>query len=66
MVTAVSPVETAALSCSPLLVSSPSWATAETRSSAARTARSASSSSAIGVPQTATTASPMNFSRVPP
>ena len=36
------------------------------QSSAARTARSASSSCAIGVPQTAMTASPMNFSIVPP
>ena len=34
--------------------------------SAARTARSASSSRATGVPQTAITASPMNFSTVPP
>ena len=40
--------------------------TAATRSSAARTARSASSSVAVGVPQTAITASPMNFSTVPP
>ena len=40
--------------------------TASTRSSAARTARSASSSWAIGVPHTAMTASPMNFSTVPP
>ncbi len=39
---------------------------ADTRSSAARTARSASSSCAIGAPQTAMTASPMNFSTVPP
>ena len=37
-----------------------------TKSSAARTARSASSSCAVGVPQTAITASPMNFSTVPP
>ena len=37
-----------------------------TRSSAARTARSASSSWATGAPQTAITASPMNFSIVPP
>ena len=37
-----------------------------TSSSAARTARSASSSCATGVPQTAITASPMNFSTVPP
>ena len=40
--------------------------TAATRSSAARTARSASSSCATGVPHTAITASPMNFSTVPP
>ena len=40
--------------------------TASTSSSAARTARSASSSCAIGAPQTAITASPMNFSTVPP
>ena len=35
-------------------------------SSAARQARSASSSCASGTPNTATTASPMNFSTVPP
>jgi hypothetical protein len=40
--------------------------TAATKSSAARTARSASSSVATGVPHTAITASPMNFSTVPP
>ena len=39
---------------------------ASTRSSAARTARSASSSRAVGAPHTAMTASPMNFSTVPP
>ena len=39
---------------------------AATSSSAARTARSASSSFATGVPHTAITASPMNFSTVPP
>ena len=44
----------------------PSSATACTRSSAARTARSASSSFATGAPHTAITASPMNFSTVPP
>ena len=44
----------------------PSAETPETRSSAARTARSASSSCATGAPQTAMTASPMNFSTVPP
>ena len=37
-----------------------------TSSSAARTARSASSSCATGVPHTAMTASPMNFSITPP
>ena len=40
--------------------------TRSTISSAARTARSASSSCATGVPQTAMTASPMNFSTMPP
>ena len=35
-------------------------------SSAARTARSASSSWTPGIPKTAMTASPMNFSTVPP
>jgi hypothetical protein len=40
--------------------------TASTRSRPARTARSASSSLATGAPQTAITASPMNFSTVPP
>ena len=40
--------------------------TASTRSRPARTARSASSSRAVGAPQTAITASPMNFSTVPP
>ena len=40
--------------------------TPATRSSAARTARSASSSCATGAPHTAMTASPMNFSTVPP
>jgi len=40
--------------------------TDSTSSSAARTASSASSSRAVGAPQTAITASPMNFSTVPP
>ena len=40
--------------------------TACTSSSPARTARSASSSRATGTPHTAITASPMNFSTVPP
>ena len=35
-------------------------------SSAARTARSASSSRTVGMPNTAITASPMYFSTVPP
>ena len=39
---------------------------AATSSSAARTARSASPSAATGVPHTAITASPMNFSTTPP
>ena len=46
--------------------SCPSAATAAASSSAARTARSASSSCATGAPHTAITASPMNFSTVPP
>ena len=46
--------------------SGPGVRTASTSSSAARTARSASSSCAVGAPQTAITASPMNFSTVPP
>ena len=46
--------------------SAPISATALTRSRAALTARSASSSWAVGVPHTAITASPMNFSSVPP
>ena len=44
----------------------PGCRTASTRSRAARTARSASSSRATRVPQTAITASPMNFSTEPP
>ena len=47
-------------------ICSPMRDTATTRSSAARTARSASSSCAVGAPHTAITASPMNFSTVPP
>ena len=50
----------------PRLDAGASVVTASTRSMAARTARSASSSRAIGAPQTAITASPMNFSTVPP
>ena len=47
-------------------ISAPNAVTARVRASAARTARSASSSRATGVPHTAITASPMNFSTVPP
>src|ERR1700691_3628743 len=65
--TATSPVTTPARAARPGTPdSTPSSATASTRSSAARTARSASSSVATGVPQTAITASPMNFSTAPP
>jgi hypothetical protein len=67
MVTAASPVSTptrARSSEDP--ISCPSAATAAVRSMAARTARSASSSIATGAPHTAITASPMNFSTVPP
>ncbi len=46
--------------------SSLSRATASRTASAARTARSGSFSWATGAPKTATTASPMNFSTVPP
>ena len=62
IVTAASPVRTPARARMP----GPRDRTASTTSSAARTARSASSSRAIGAPQTAMTASPMNFSTVPP
>ena len=62
IVTAASPVITPARA----LIPGPTLATASTNSSAARTARSASSSRAVGVPHTAMTASPMNFSTVPP
>ncbi len=67
IVTAASPVRTPTRARRPSAPSSsPSDEMAATRSSAARTARSASSSVAVGVPQTAITASPMNFSTVPP
>ena len=62
IVTAASPVRTPARAWT----DGPSPRTALTSSSAARTARSASSSWLVGVPQTAITASPMNFSIVPP
>ena len=66
-VTATSPVTTPDRAANPgTPVSAPSCATALTRSSAARTARSASPSAATGVPHTAITASPMNFSTTPP
>jgi hypothetical protein len=41
-------------------------AIASRNSTAARTARSASSSCSVGIPKTAITASPTNFSTVPP
>ena len=62
IVTAASPVRTPARAA----ISGPSVVTASTSSSPARTARSASSSRATGAPHTAMTASPMNFSIVPP
>ncbi len=62
IVTAASPVSTPARAW----ICGPSVWTASTSSSPARTARSASSSRATGAPQTAITASPMNFSTVPP
>ena len=66
-VTATSPVTTPARAASPGgPASAPSPATAATRSSPARTARSVSPSDAVGVPHTAITASPMNFSTTPP
>ena len=67
MVTATSPVTIPtriARSATPM--SEPIAAIVLTSSRPARTARSASSSWAVGTPQTAITASPMNFSTVPP
>jgi hypothetical protein len=67
MLTAASPVSTPARACRP--VDAELVAQRGDRGhqiEAARTARSASSSVAIGVPHTAITASPMNFSTVPP
>jgi len=65
--TVASPVSTPARAWSP---DAPTWIPsseiASTTSSAARTDRSASSSFATGVPHTAITASPMNFSMIPP
>src|SRR6266571_1507647 len=67
IVTAASPVRTPARARRSATPSSrPRWATVAVRSRAARTARSGSSSLATGVPHTAMTASPMNFSMVPP
>src|SRR6266511_2867565 len=66
-VTAASPVSTPMRGFNrPEPTVSPRVRTACTSSIAARTARSASSSWATGVPHTAMTASPMNFSTVPP
>jgi hypothetical protein len=60
MLTSASPVLTA-------IRTSKSPSTAASRiASAARTARSGSSSCATGAPKSAITASPMNFSTVPP
>ena len=65
--TAASPVSTPARTRSSVIpTSAPSAVTAAVSASAARTARSGSSSRATGVPHTAITASPMNFSTVPP
>ena len=50
----------------PIRASSPCSAIASRISAAARTARSASSSCAVGIPNTAITASPTNFSTEPP
>ena len=66
-VTATSPVTTPTRAASPATpTSSPMSATRVTSSNPARTARSASSSWDVGTPHTAITASPMNFSTVPP
>ncbi len=65
-VTAASPVTMPTRIAISAPTSPPSAATTSTSSSPARTARSGSSSRATGVPQTAITASPMNFSTVPP
>ena len=63
---AASPVSTPPRACSGRSIEAPRAATASTSSRPARTARSASSSWVIGVPHTAMTASPMNFSTTPP
>ena len=65
--TIASPVLTAARICSSSSGSASSMSAIESRTAiAARTARSASSPYATGAPKTAITASPMNFSTVPP
>ena len=67
MVTATSPVTTPTrIARSGACRSAPMAAMDSTISRPARTARSASSSWAVGTPHTAITASPMNFSTVPP
>ena len=64
-----SPVLTPVRACSRTPQRSSSWSLSSARvlriSAAARTARSASSSRTVGVPKTAMTASPMNFSIAP-
>ena len=67
IVTATSPVTMPTrISTSATSRSSRSAETTLTSSRPARTALSESSSCAVGTPQTAITASPMNFSTVPP
>ena len=65
-VIAASPLTTPARAIASAAQARSEVVTAVTISSAARTARSASSSWAIGAPHIAMTASPMNFSTVPP
>ena len=66
-VTSVSPSPaTTAPVLTPIRASSPSSCTTSRNSTAARVARSASSSVATGIPNTAITASPTNFSTLPP
>ena len=67
IVTATSPVTMPTrMARSGIARSEPIASIRATSSRPARTARSASSSWAVGTPQTAITASPMNFSTVPP
>ena len=61
-----SPPTTTSPVLTPMRASSPCSAIAARISAAARTARSASSSCETGIPKTAMTASPTNFSTVPP